>query len=142
MGPHNNIFSSILFVIPGIIFTNIFRWMLLRIYRFKRFNTPENRNLWLKGIAKSKPYLVCQKTLSAYSYASSLVEINDLSTNVVTTNFSVASNTLRSGQNTYGRRKLSRNSHSVSSTSKSEGGEMQLHLFKRSIDSITTYPKR
>lgn len=59
MGPHNNIFNSILFVIPSIIFTNLFRLLLLGIYRMKRFSTPTRLNLWLKGISTMKEWTDC-----------------------------------------------------------------------------------
>lgn len=41
-----------LFVIPSIIFTNIFRLMLLGIYRLKRFSSSTRLNLWLQGVSK------------------------------------------------------------------------------------------
>ena len=49
MGPHNNIFVSILFAAPAILFTNAFRWILLGIYRMKQFIGPERRKKWTAG---------------------------------------------------------------------------------------------
>lgn len=49
LGPYNNIFTSLLFVIPGMIFTNLFRLLLLGIYKMKRFSGNERQSLWIHG---------------------------------------------------------------------------------------------
>lgn len=49
IGPYNNIFTSILFVVPGMIFTNLFRLLILGIYKMKRFNVSNRQSLWIQG---------------------------------------------------------------------------------------------
>ena len=49
IGPYNNIFISILFVIPGMIFTNLFRLLILGIYKMKRFNETNHQSLWIQS---------------------------------------------------------------------------------------------
>ena len=54
IGPHNNIFVSILFAAPAILFTSAFRWILLGIYRMKQFVGPEKRKKWVAGSSNSE----------------------------------------------------------------------------------------
>lgn len=54
LGPYNNIFVSLLFVIPGMIFTNLFRLLLLGIYKMKRFSGKERQSLWIHGVSSLK----------------------------------------------------------------------------------------
>ena len=49
IGPYNNIFTSILFIIPGMIFTNLFRLLILGIYKMKRFTETSRQPLWIQG---------------------------------------------------------------------------------------------
>ena len=49
IGPYNNIFTSILFIIPGMIFTNLFRLLILGIYKMKRFTEINRQPLWIQG---------------------------------------------------------------------------------------------
>ena len=49
MGPHNNVFASVLFVIPAMVISNLFRLILLGIYKFKRFTGTEREKKWTTG---------------------------------------------------------------------------------------------
>ena len=102
MGPHNNIFTSILFVIPAIVFTNIFRLILLGIYKMKRFTGAEREKKWTAGTASqgteesiyTSISLVCNKE-TAFPLVE---ETNDLSTHMLALSLLMVHNSHGGGQ--------------------------------------------
>ena len=49
IGPANNFFLSVLFVIPGMICTGAFRILLSFVYTRKRFMGEDQRKKWVEG---------------------------------------------------------------------------------------------
>ena len=59
IGPANNFFLSVLFVIPGMIFTGAFRILLSFVYTRKRFMEEDQRKKWVEGESVNEKLWTC-----------------------------------------------------------------------------------
>ena len=102
MGPHNNVFASVLFVIPAMIITNLFRLILLGIYKFKRFTGAEREKKWTTGFisqgAEENIYTSLSHVCNKENPFPLVEETNDLSTHMLALSLLVVHNSHRSGQ--------------------------------------------
>lgn len=59
LGPANNFFLSVLFVIPGMICTGAFRILLSFVYTRKRFMEEDRRKKWVEGEGVNEKLWAC-----------------------------------------------------------------------------------
>lgn len=59
IGPANNFFLSVLFVIPGMICTGAFRILLSFVYTRKRFMEEDRRKKWVEGEGVNEKLWAC-----------------------------------------------------------------------------------